>query len=178
MKKLLTVFLACVLIAAVFLSCGKLNGLFQPKAPAEEESVQTADEPSGEDPDVEEIQALADRCRAACNEMDADSALDCLTPSAANPLRSMMKVTQTLGGDGDGQVMDLLCQALGAGSSDREQVCKTLDTELSDIKVDGDEATATLHYTYEENGKRYGADADVTFERIDGQWYISKLQGK
>ena len=71
-----------------------------------------------------------------------------------------------------------LCQALGAGSSDREQVCKTLDTELSDIKVDGDEATATLHYTYEENGKRYGADADVTFERIDGQWYISKLQGK
>ena len=121
---------------------------------------------------------MGERCRTACNEVDVEGILDCIHPTAAKPMRAMLGLAGTLSADGEEQVLDFLCQTLGAESSDHTQFCKTLDTELSEIQVDGNKATASLHYTYEEDGQRYGADAELSFKRVDGQWYISNLQGK
>ncbi len=185
MKKLLTLVLAFALIAVCFLSCGKLKDLVKPADGSSElaeqvEQIEHVEEPElpEQDEQVEQILDLETRCRTACNEVDVEGILDCLAPAVAGPMRTMLDLAGQLSGSGEEQVLDFLCQLLGAESSDHTEFCRTLETELSDIEVDGDKATASLHYTYEEDGTRYGADADVTFKRIDGEWYISKLKGK
>ena len=180
MKRLVYLLLAVVLIAACLFSCSVLQKKADAPSSEDDPAGQTEQEESAPatDEDALQIEQLADRCRTACNELDIEGILDCIHPSAAKPMRTMLGLAGTLSGTGEEQVMDFLCQLLGAESSDHTQFCKTLDTELSDVEVDGDKATASLHYTYEEDGKRYGADADLTFKCVDGQWYISNLQGK
>ena len=168
MKRFLTLILVCALLVLCLSGCS----LFKKPAPPEPVPEDTQAE------QIDRIRQLADRCRIACNEMDVDGILDCITPSVATPLRSMLKLAGGLSGDGEAQVMELLCSALGADSSDYQQVCRSLTAELSDIEVDGDKATANLTYRYEIDGQAYEGKADLTCEQSDGRWLISKLQGK
>ena len=177
MKRLLYLLLTVVLIAVCLFSCSLLHKPTGQLSDEEEPVSQNEEETTQED-QIAEIEQLEERCRTACNEVDVEGILDCIHPSAAKPMRAMLGIAGKLSGDGEDQVLDLLCQMLGAESSDHTQFCKTLDTDLSDIRVDGDQATASLHYTFEQDGQLYQANADVSFKREDGQWYISKLQGK
>lgn len=183
MKRLLYLLLAVVLIGVLLLSCSKLRQKTEPAASGDDpvgEVQQIEQETPAQTPDEQaaEIEALADRCRAACNAVDVEGILDCLTPTAAKPLRTLLELAGTMSQTGEEQVMGLLCQTLGAPSSDYRQFCQSLDTELSDINVKEDTATADLTYTFEQDGQRYEGKADLTCKRIDGVWYISKLQGK
>ena len=178
MKRLLYLVLAVVLIAACLLSCSLLRKQSDPSSDKDDPVAQIEQDTAAQDEQIAEIEELGERCRAACNEVDVEGILDCIHPTAAKPMRAMLGLAGTLSADGEDQVLDFLCQTLGAESSDHTQFCKTLDTELSEIQVDGNKATASLHYTYEEDGQRYGADAELSFKRVDGQWYISNLQGK
>ena len=176
MKKLRNLILVIVLIVAIFFIWAKLRSPGKTDEPSDEPSAQTEQTeqiPEEEDPQAAEIEALEERLLNACHELDAEGILDCVDPSYANPLRATMKLT------GEDQVFGLLCQILGAaGSPDHEEVCRTLDTEMSNVEVNGTDAAAELHYTYEQDGKVYGADADVEFKYADGRWYISSLKGK
>ncbi len=168
MKRMLSLILAAAVLAACLSGCSLFR---KPAAP----EVVTEDLQAEQ---IEQIQQLADRCRTACNEMDVEGILNCLTPSVAEPLRSVLKLGGNLTDTGEAQVMELLCSALGADSSDYQTVCRSLRTELSEIEVDGDKAAANLTYWYEQDGLTYEGKADLTCARTDGQWYISKLQGK
>lgn len=176
MKKLRNIILAIVLIAAVLFIWAKLKNPEKPDAPSEEppaEAEQTEQVEEAEDSQVAEIEALEEQLLGACHALDAEGILDCVYPSYAGPIRTTMKLT------GEDQVFDLLCQILGAtGSADHTEVLTTLDTEMTNVEVTGEEAAADLHYTYEQDGKIYGADADVEFKYTDGRWYISSLKGK
>lgn len=175
MKKIRNLILFIVLIAAVLFIVGRLKNPGKNDDSQAESAEEAQVEQSGEAEDARaaEIRQLEARFLTACHEVDVEGILDCLSPSLAKPMRPVLLVA------GEDQVLALLCQILGADSaSDHREVCRTLDTELSGIEVTGDEATADLHYTYEQDGKLYGADADVEFKYIDGRWYLSSLKGK
>lgn len=179
MKRLLYIVLAAVLIAACLLSCSMLKKQSDPSSDKDDPVAQIEQETPTptQDEQIAEIEALEDRCRSACNAVDVDGILNCLSPSAAKPMRTILDLAGSFSDTGEEQVMNLLCQTLGASSSDYRQFCETLDTELSNIEVKDDKATADLTYWYEEDGQRYEGKANLTCKRIDGQWYISKLQG-
>ena len=176
MKKLRNLILAIVLIVAILFIWVRLRNPGKTEKPSDEppaETEQTEQIPEEEDSQAAEIEALEERLLNACHEMDAEGILDCVDPAYAGPLRATVKLA------GEDQVFSLLCQILGAdGSADHAEVCRTLDTEMSGVEISGDGAAADLHYTYEQDGKVYGADADVEFKYVDGRWYISSLKGK
>lgn len=179
MKRLLYLVLAVVLIAACLLSCSLLKKQSDPSSDEDDPVAQIEQETPAlsEDDQIAEIEALEDRCRSACNAVDVDGILDCLTPSAAKPMRTILDLAGSFSDTGEEQVMGMLCSTLGASSSDYRQFCESLDTELSNIEVRDDKATADLTYWFEEDGQRFEGKANLTCKRIDGQWYISKLQG-
>ena len=177
MKRLLYLLLAVVLIAACLFSCSLLKQQSDPSSGEDDPVSQIEQETPAQEEQIAEIEALGDRCCSACNAVDVDGILDCLTPSAAKPMRTILDLAGSFSDTGEEQVMGLLCQTLGASSSDYRQFCESLETELSNIEIKDDKATADLTYWYEEDGQRYKGQADLTCKRIDGQWYISKLQG-
>ena len=167
MKKTLALILAVAMVATCLTGCSLFMKQPEPEPAADAQAAE-----------IEKIEQLAARCRTACNEMDVQGILDCLTPSVAAPLRSMLKLAGNLTDTAEDQVMELLCTSLNADSSDYRAFCQSLRTELSEIEVDGDKATARLTYTYEQDGQSYQGKADAAFVRTDGVWYISKLQGR
>ena len=82
MKRLLYLLLAVVLIGVLLLSCSKLRQKTEPAASGDDpvsEVQQIEQETPAQTPDEQaaEIEALADRCRAACNAVDVEGILDC-----------------------------------------------------------------------------------------------------
>ncbi len=134
-------------------------------------------------PQVEEltprqhVEQLVSDCTDACHDMDVEGILDCVNPKLAGPLRSMLKVAG-LGGKSDEELLELVGTYMGAEAADYGEFCETLTTELGDVEVQGEKASSTVTYTFEQNGQTLRGEAEVSFTRVDGQWYISALQGK
>lgn len=162
MKRTLTLILAAALIVTCLSGCG----LFRREA-----------EPVP-DEQADSVAQLVDRCRTACNELDIEGILNCLHPTAAKPLRSVMKLASGLSGKDEDKVLEQLCVLLGADASDPREFCRTLRTELGEVETQGDRATAPLRFIYEVEGEPYMAEVSVTCTCIDGTWYISRLEAK
>ena len=134
------------------------------------------------DPKVEEltpqqnVELLVDRCTDACHDMDVEAILDCVNPKLADPMRSMLKVAE-VSGKSDEELLELVGTYMGAEATNYSEFCETLTTELGDVTVRGEKASAAVTYTFEQDGQRFQGEADVSFIRVDGQWYISALQG-
>ena len=89
----------------------------------------------------------------------------------------MLKVAG-LSGKSDEELLELVGTYMGAEATDYSEFCETLTTEIGEVEVHGEKANTTVTYTFEQDGQTFRGEADVSFTRVDGQWYISSLQGK
>ena len=168
MKRAISIILAFVLLALCLSGCSlfKKKQPEQPAAPRVEELTPQ-----------QHVENLVSDCTAACHEMDVEAILDCVNPKLADPLRSMLKVAG-LSGKSDEELLELVGTYMGAEATNYSEFCETLATETGEVEVRGEKANTTITYTFEQDGERFQGEADVSFTRVDGQWYISSLQGK
>lgn len=55
---------------------------------------------------------------------------------------------------------------------------KEIDFTISDIKVDGDSATAVIKMAGEVMGQKMDESSDAAFTKVGGKWLMSKMKGE
>ena len=164
MKRTLSFFLAFALLALCLSGCS----LFKKHTEASEPKVEKLTP-------QQNVEKLVGECTGACRDMDLEAILDCVNPTLADPMRSMLKVAG-LSGKSDEELLELVGTYMGAEAADYSEFCETLSTEVTDVQVHGEKADATVKYSFEQDGQLYEGEADVNCIRIDGKWYISSLK--
>ena len=166
MKRTLSIILSFALLALCLSGCSLFKKHTEAPAPQVEEMTPQ-----------QHVEQLVSDCTAACHDMDIEAILDCVNPKLADPMRSMLKVAG-LSGKSDEELLELVGTYMGAEATNYSEFCETLTTETGDVEVHGEKANTTLKYTFAQNGQSYQGEAEVSFTRVDGQWYISALRGK
>ncbi len=166
MKRMVSLALLLALMALCLSGCSLFDKLFRDQ-PEPETTAQAR----------QSVEQMVARCTTACNDLDLEGILDYVTPKYADPARAMLKVSTALGGKSDMELLDDLVKLLGADAetSDAWQVCQSLETEVTSLEVDGDEATARLHFTFTQDAQDYVGETTVSCTCIDGKWYITNL---
>ena len=166
MKRTVSILLAAALLALCLCGCSLFRKHTEEPAPQVEELTPQ-----------QHVEQLVSDCTDACHDMDVEGILDCVNPKLADPMRSMLKVAG-MSGKSDEEMLELVGTYMGAEATDYSEFCETLSTELGDVEVHGEKANTTVTYTFEQDGQTFRGEADVSFIRVDGQWYISTLQAK
>lgn len=161
--------IVCLLVLAALLlslsGCSTIAELFKPQ-PEPNTSAYTRDT----------VEQLVERCNAACNDMDLEGILDCVSPKIADPLRTGLDLMGKLGGKSDEELLNTLLEVLGAERAENAgEICRTLEIEVDSVEVDRDTAQAEVNFSYSQNGQNYIGQTNVTCVDINGRWYISML---
>lgn len=165
MKRLVSLVLVLALLTVCLSGCSVFRKLIED----EPEPQTTADA-------TQSVEDMLARCVAACNNVDVDGILDCVTPKIAKPARTMMNLAGSLGDKSDEEMLESVLGLLGAEeTTNAAEVCRTLSAEVQNVEVDGDSATADVTFGFAQGEKRYTGDTTLTCVCIDGQWYISVL---
>lgn len=165
MKRIVCLLVLTALLVMSLSGCGTLAELFKLQ-PEPQTSAYTRDT----------VEQMVERCNAACNDMDLDGILDCVSPKIADPLRTGLNLVGSLGGKSDEELLNTLLEVLGAERAENSgEICSTLEIEVASVDVDGDTAQAEVHFSYSQNGQKYIGETNVTCISIGGRWYISGL---
>jgi len=165
MKRIVCVLVMTALLVMSLSGCGALAELFKLQP-----------EPETTAASRETVEQMAERCNAACNDMDLDGILDCVSPKIADPLRTGLDLAGKLGGKSDEELLNTLLEVLGAERAENAgEICSTLNIEVASVDMDGDTAQAEVHFSYSQNGQKYVGETNMTCICIDGRWYVSGL---
>lgn len=165
MKRIVCVLVMTALLVMSLSGCGTLEELFKLQP-----------EPETTAASRETVEQMVERCNAACNDMDLDGILDCVSPKIADPLRTGLDLAGKLGGQSDEELLNTLLEVLGAERAENAgEICSTLQIEVDSVEPDGDTAQAEVSFTYFQNGQKYVGKTNVSCVCIEGRWYISGL---
>jgi len=165
MKRIVSILLLIALMSMSLCGCSLFDSLIQDQ-PDPETTAQA----------TQSVEQMIDRCAAACNNVDVDGILDCVSPKIAKPVRTMMNLVSAMSDLSEEDLLETIIGLLGAEETeDATQVCKTLAVEVQSVNVNGDKATADLDFTFEQGGARYTGDTTISCICVDGRWYISML---
>ena len=166
MKRTLSILLAAALLTLCMSGCSLFKKHTEEPAPQVEEMTPQ-----------QHVEELVSDCTDACHNMDVEAILDCVNPKLADPMRSMLKVAG-LSGKSDEELLELVGTYMGAEATNYSEFCRTLTAEPGEVEVHGEKANTTVTYTFEQDGQTFRGEADVSFTRVDGQWYVSTLKAK
>lgn len=127
----------------------------------------------------EECENVLNEFEYACNELDVDAMLRCLHPDVADPVRTLLSLTNMISGEETEDIVDMIASGLGGmmeeGNLDSEEMFNSLDIEITDYEENGSNADVYADISFELAGepmKRYGV---FHMQQIDEQWYISSF---
>lgn len=164
MRRFVSLLALVALLVSCLSGCAVFEGLLQQPEP---ETTAKAEET---------VEQMIERCSAACNDVDLDGILDCVTPKLAEPLRMGLNLVGTLGGKSEEELLNTIVGLLGAeNAQSSEEICRTLDIDVVSVDTKGDTAEAKLTFEFTQNGQAYTGETNVTCVCIDGRWYVSKL---
>lgn len=165
MKRLISITLIVTILIMCLSGCGILQSLFA-----------DAEEPQTTDMAEQNVEATIARCLSACHKVDIDGILDCVAPEVSKPAKTMLNLAGKLNNKSDEEMLNTMLSLLGAeGTTDAAGVCKTLEVEIQNIDVNGDNAKVAVNFEFEQNEQRYEGETTVTCKCVNGKWYIYTL---
>lgn len=129
--------------------------------------------------DEREIRATLKSFASACQQLDLNAMLDCMSPDAATPLRGGASLMGTLTGKTPEEILDQAVPFLFGDDYASSDFLRSLRLKVEDIAVAEDTATAlcTLSYTLEGEKKERDMSIQLVKLEVEGEsgWYISSL---
>lgn len=129
--------------------------------------------------DQSQIRSTLKSFSSACQQLDLNAMLDCMSPDAATPLRGGASLMGTLTGKTPEEVLDEAVPFLFGEDYADSDFLRSLRLKVEDIAVAGDSATALCTLSYTLNGEKKQRDVSVQLVKleVDGKtgWYISSL---
>ena len=133
----------------------------------------------GGNSDEQEIRSTLKSFASACQQLDLNAMLDCMSPDAATPLRGGASLAGTLTGKTPEEILDAAVPFLFGSDYASSDFLRSLRLKVEDIAVAEDSATAlcTLSYTLDGEEKERDMSVQLVKLEMDGQtgWYISSL---
>lgn len=127
---------------------------------------------SGDSP--EEVIA---QMESACQQMDVNAALDCIVPSVARPMRSMLKLATAASETGEAELMRKLIAQYGGTNvayEDLETACQNLKLEIVSVTpTDDTSAQAEVVASTSVGETEYAQRLWFSLVCKKGRWYIS-----
>lgn len=165
MKRMVSLALLLAMLMMCLSGCSLLDELLDGQA-----------EPETTDTATMKVEDTVARCVAACNRVDVDGILDCISPTIAKPARTMLKLAGSLSKQSDEEMLKSVLDLLGAEETENcVQVCQTLSATVERVEVDGDEATAKISFSFTDREEPYQGSTNASFVCIDGRWYLKML---
>lgn len=121
-------------------------------------------------------EAVVERFVSAYNAVDLDKMLDCLEPSIARPMKSVMGLANALIGVDVNDiigVLPILASMIPEGSGSYASMPK-LRCVINDTAIDGSYATVNVTFTVTADGERNTDTFDLHCVKVDGDWYITE----
>lgn len=133
----------------------------------------------GGNSDEQEIRSTLKSFASACQQLDLNAILDCMSPDAATPLRGGASLAGTLTGKTPEEILDAAVPFFFGSDYASSDFLRSLRLKVEDIAVAEDSATAlcTLSYTLDGEEKERDMSVQLVKLEMDGQtgWYISSL---
>lgn len=133
----------------------------------------------GGNSDEQEIRSTLKSFASACQQLDLNAMLDCMSPDAATPLRGGASLAGTLTGKTPEEILDAAVPFFFGSDYASSDFLRSLRLKVEDIAVAEDSATAlcTLSYTLDGEEKERDMSVQLVKLEMDGQtgWYISSL---
>lgn len=133
----------------------------------------------GGNSDEQEIRSTLKSFASACQQLDLNAMLDCMSPDAATPLRGGASLAGTLTGKTPEEILDAAVPFFFGSDYASSDFLRSLRLKVEDIAVAEDSATAlcTLSYTLDGEKKEQDMSVQLVKLEMDGEtgWYISSL---
>lgn len=133
----------------------------------------------GGNSDEQEIRSTLKSFASACQQLDLNAMLDCMSPDAATPLRGGASLAGTLTGKTPEEILDAAVPFFFGSDYASSDFLRSLRLKVEDVAVAEDSATAlcTLSYTLDGDEKERDMSVQLVKLEMDGQtgWYISSL---
>ena len=133
----------------------------------------------GASSDEREIRSTLKSFASACQQLDLNAMLDCMSPDAATPLRGGASLAGTLTGKTPEEILDAAVPFFFGSDYASSDFLRSLRLKVEDIAVAEDSPTALCTLSYTLNGEKKEGDVSIQLVKleIDGQlgWYISSL---
>ena len=120
------------------------------------------------------VRKVISKFEKACQELDADTMLDCLNPTITNPLGDVLDF---FGVDSLNSALSGVVKVLGVidfKDDAPEDVLKTLKIKCKDFDFNDakDACTVTAQLSYTVDGEKVEKTVLIKCEQVDDAWYI------
>ena len=120
------------------------------------------------------VRKVISKFEKACQELDADTMLDCLNPTITNPLGDVLDF---FGVDSLNSALSGVVKVLGVidfKDDAPEDVLKTLKIKCKDFDFNDakDACTVTAQLSYTVDGEKVEKTVHIKCEQVDDAWYI------
>ena len=128
----------------------------------------------GCDAKSKEVESLLAEFEQACNTLDINAMLDCITPTVADPIKVGVSLYDLFVQQSDDKTLDQIAVVLSGDSKlDGNDFFSSVKIEVRSVKADGENMLAETDLSYTLLGQTYEKDAIFTCTMNSDKWYIS-----
>lgn len=119
---------------------------------------------------------VVERFVSAYNSVDLEKMLDCLEPSIARPMKSVIGLANALIGVDVNDIIGALpiLAAMMPEESGSYASMPKMSCVINDTVIDGKYATVNATFTVTADGERNTETLDLHCVKVDGDWYITE----
>lgn len=151
MKRIICLILVAVMMLTVFCGCGK----------------------SGSKKDIGN---LILEFEYACNTLDIDALLDCITPQISSGVKTVFGLLGTFSDMDNEEIFDYITNALTSEDGlDGTEFFSSIKIEVKDVTFEDETAFVDCYVSYEINKEEMKREACFTCVYYTEEWYISSF---
>ena len=120
-----------------------------------------------------DIETLFADYQNACNSLDLNAMMDCVTPKITNPLKTAAGIVgKFTANDTDAMFDKIGSLIMNETKVSKKEYFQTLKFEIQKITVEDDLATVDVILTYQGNGADYTEEVTYECEFYADKWYL------
>ena len=122
-----------------------------------------------------EIKSLMGNFEEACNDLDFNAVLDCITPTVSDSIKLGAGLVGMFTKMDSDEMFEKLSDYLSSDDLGGTDFFSSIEISVDDIKVDGEDATASTLITYNVAGEHIEREATFKCVYYNEKWYISSF---
>lgn len=119
-----------------------------------------------------EIKSLIGQFENACNELDFNAVLDCITPKTADSIKMAAGFVGMFTDTSSEEMFDSLSKFMTSDNIGGTDFFSSIKIDVKEIEITEDKATVLTDLTYEINDKKATKEATIKCELYNEKWYI------
>lgn len=123
-----------------------------------------------------EIETLTKNFETACNSLDLNGILDCVTPEISTSVKAVTGFIGMFSDKDSDEILEKVGSVIFKGLPENSrEFFSSIKVDIDTVEQGEDKASAAARITYEISGEKHEKDLSLDYSCVDGKWYISNL---